>query len=134
MESSLYLGFDGPGLPALVAQVVVWLVVVGAGLLAVRRTWGLLGLAGGVLGAGVAVTVLVDAVLVRRRSSGASVDDPGSNVLIEAWTDLPGFIVDRGWATELAWAQALAVGLVAASLVLAALAHRRREHGAPDAG
>ena len=119
MDSELYLSFDGPGLSVLVVRVVTWAVVALTCLVAVRRPWAWPGLTGGLLGTAAATTRVVDQLQVRDQHDGL-----GAHVFDSR--DLPGFVVDRGLAGPLDWAETAAVGLVALSLLVAAVLSRRR--------
>jgi hypothetical protein len=127
VESELLLSFDVRPLGPVVLQTLGWLAVVVAGLLAVRRRWVWPGLAGGLLGLGVAVTYLVDTLQQSSadRQLGAHVFDSASDGAL-GYT-LPGFIAGRDLETTLSWLQSGAVALVAVALLTGAVLSRRRD-------
>ncbi|MDO9455932.1 hypothetical protein [Nocardioides sp.] len=111
-------------LPRLVAHAVIWLVVVVACLVAVRRPWAWFGLPGGVLGLGVAVTYVADHLQVR-----SDLSEPAAHVFDANNTedlDLPGFLLDHDVIGLLNLADTAALALVAAALVVGAVLSRRR--------
>lgn len=122
VDSELHLTFDGPDLGLLVVQVAAWTVVVLACLLVVRRPWAWPGLAGGLLGTVASIVLLVDHLQVRseERTLGAHVFDTSTT------PDFPGFVIDRDLQAPLDWAQAVALALLAAAVLAAAVATRRR--------
>ncbi|MFB9312364.1 hypothetical protein [Nocardioides plantarum] len=112
-------------LTTLLVQAVVWLVVVVACAVAVRRPWAWFGLAGGVVGLAVAVTLTVDALQVR--SALKQEDGLGAHVFDTEHVDYPGFLLDHDIDGLLNLGQTGSLALLAAAFVVGAVTSRRRD-------
>jgi hypothetical protein len=117
-------------LTTLVVQAVVWLVVVVACAVAVRRPWAWFGLLGGVLGLTAAATLVADALKIRsdlEQEGGLS-----AHVFDSDHVDYPGFLLDHDVDDLLTVAQTGSLALLAAAFVVGAVLSRRRDR--PAAG
>jgi hypothetical protein len=123
-EVSIGYSYDDQ-LTTLIVRAVVWLVVVVACAVAVRRPWAWFGLAGGVLGLAAAVTLAADAL--QTRSDLKQDGGLGAHVFDSNHVDYPGFLMDHDLDGLLNLAQTGSLALVAAAFVVGAVMSRRRD-------